>query len=84
MNVSSNVFVKIEGKYLNFRAKNTKIVILVYADAAEVHEAHVHDVRHVGVGGLLSVVVVPDANTIFFITLKSETFDSDFQTLCKL
>ena len=42
-----------------------------YADAAEVHEVHVHVVVHVGVGVLLSVVVVPAANATFF---KNETF----------
>ena len=30
-----------------------------HVDAAEVLEVHVHVVRHVGVGGLLSVGVVP-------------------------
>ena len=34
-------------------------------DIAEVLDVHVHVVGHVGVGGLLSVGVVPAANEIF-------------------
>ena len=50
------------------------------ADVAEVHEVHLGVVGHVGVGGLLSVGVVPDAHGIFFDSLledNSEFFDKE-------
>ena len=42
-----------------------EILQFSHADAAEVHEVHVHVVGHVGVGGLLSVGIVPSAKVIF-------------------
>ena len=42
------------------RAKRAKSQIR-QADAAELHVVHVHEVGHVGVGALLTVGVVPDA-----------------------
>ena len=46
--------------------KIIKKVSLGHAHAAEVLEVHVRVGRHVGVGGLLSVGVVPDDHEIFF------------------
>ena len=43
--------------------KVNKKVIRYLADVAEVHEVHVHDVRHVADGVLLMVGVVPVVNT---------------------
>ena len=42
------------------RAKRVKSLIR-QADAAQLHVLHVHEVGHVGVGVLLTVGVVPDA-----------------------
>ena len=43
---------------------------LMLADAAEVLEVHVLVGRHVGVGGHLTVRVVPVVNAIFFIIIR--------------